>query len=258
MTIALQWTGLHDGQGAVLRYVHDQREGTPVADLASVVPGRSAVDASRAVLASPTLAGWLLSTDDPTLAAHLVRGGAAPKRHKCVMQCDLREHPGSAPDYGPLTPTPLPEDADPRLWAGILPSWRAAFPVDHPDHFDGDDTAAIAFCLRLVDGTELGPMHRSSTLLVDADGRALAGVLVSLRPQDPPWGGAWIADIWRDPRLRGTGAGAALIERVKGMLADDRHVSLSLAVTRGNPAKGSYDRAGFRSVVESQTLLLPG
>ena len=33
---------------------------------------------------------------------------------------------------------------------------------------------------------------------------------------------------------------------------------LSLAVTRGNPARHSYDRAGFRVVVESQTLLLPG
>lgn len=241
----------------MLRYVHDEREGTPIADLATVVPGRTATDASAAVLASPGLSGWLLSTENPVLAAQLVRAGAAPKRHKCVMQCDLREHPGSAPDYGPLRPTDPPRSPDPSLWAGILPSWRAAFPADHPDHFDGDDVAAIAFCLRIVDGSELGPLHRSSTLLVDHQGHALAGVLVSVRPQDPPWGGAWIADIWRDPSLRGTGVGAALIDRVKCLLTEDGHSSLSLAVTRGNPARASYDRAGFRVVVESQTLRLP-
>lgn len=241
----------------MLRYVHDEREGTPIADLATVAPGRTAAEASAAVLASPGLAGWLLSTENLNLAAHLVRAGAAPKRHKCVMQCDLREHPGSAPSYGSLRPTDPPSSADPALWKGILPSWRDAFPPDHPDHFDGDDAAAIAFCLRLVDGSELGPLHRSSTLLVCDDGRTLAGVMVSLRPQDPPWGGAWIADIWRDPSLRGTGVGTVLIDRVKTMLVEDGHSSLSLAVTRGNPARGTYDRAGFRVVVESQTLRLP-
>lgn len=241
----------------MLRYVHDEREGTPIADLATIVPGRTAVEASTAVLASPGLSGWLLSTENPVFAAQLVRAGAAPKRHKCVMQCDLREHPGSAPKYGRLRPTDPPRSADPSLWAAILPSWRAAFPADHPDHFDGDDAAAIAFCLRLVDGSELGPLHRSSTLLVDEHDRALAGVLVSVRPQDPPWGGAWIADIWRDPSLRGTGVGTVLIDRVKLLLAEDGHSSLSLAVTRGNSARASYDRAGFRVVVESQTLRLP-
>lgn len=241
----------------MLRYVHDEREGTPIADLATVVPGRTAAEASAAVLASPTLSGWLLSTENPNLAAHLVRAGAAPKRHKCVMQCDLREHPGSPPAYRALRPTDPPSSADPAAWAAILPSWRAAFPADHPDHFDGDDAAAIAFCLRLVDGSELGPLHRSSTVLLDQDERARAGVLVSVRPQDPPWGGAWIADIWRDPSLRATGVGTALIDRVKAMLIEDGHSSLSLAVTRGNPARATYDRAGFRAVAESQTLRLP-
>jgi ribosomal protein S18 acetylase RimI-like enzyme len=151
----------------------------------------------------------------------------------------------------------LPCDPDPHEWTQILPSWRAAFPPDHPDHFPGDDDAAIAFLMRLVDGSELGPLHRSTTLLVDEAGRAVAGVVVNLRPQDPPWGGAWIADIWRDPALRGTGLGTTLIDHVKSLLLEDGHAKLTLAVTSGNDARRSYERAGFRVVVESQTLRLP-
>jgi ribosomal protein S18 acetylase RimI-like enzyme len=174
------------------------------------------------------------------------------------MQCDLRQHPASVTVPLDFAPAELPTTRDPSAWAAILPSWRAAFPPDHPDHFDGDDAKAIAFLLRLVDGSELGPMHRSSTLLLDQSGEAVAGILVSIRPQDPPWGGAWIADIWRDPRLVGCGVGPALIDNAKALLAEDGHVSLSLAVTHGNPARRGYERAGFRVVVESQTLRLPG
>ena len=53
------------------------------------------------------------------------------------------------------------------------------------------------------DGTELGRLHPASTLLVDSGDRPVAGIMVNVRLQDPPWGGPWIADIWRDPSLRG-------------------------------------------------------
>jgi ribosomal protein S18 acetylase RimI-like enzyme len=173
------------------------------------------------------------------------------------MQCDLRQNSPTGSTVGGLTMASLPCDPDPHEWTQILPSWRAAFPPDHPDHFPGDDDAAIAFLMRLVDGSELGPLHRSTTLLVDEAGRAVAGVVVNLRPQDPPWGGAWIADIWRDPALRGTGLGTTLIDHVKSLLLEDGHAKLTLAVTSGNDARRSYERAGFRVVVESQTLRLP-
>ena len=163
----------------------------------------------------------------------------------------------SGTSTGRLTADPLPRDRDPALWTQILPSWRAAFPPDHPDHFSGDDEGAIAFLMRLVEGSELGPPHRSTTLLVGQGGRAVAGVMVNVRPQDPPWGGAWIADIRRDPALRGAGVGTILIDRVKSMLLEDGHAKLTLAVTAGNDARRSYERAGFRLVIESQTLRLP-
>ncbi len=241
----------------MLRYVDDVREGTPIADLATVVPGRTSADAAHAVLAEPDLSGWLLSTENLSLAACLIRQGAAPKRHALVMQCDLREHPATSAAHGRFAFAPLPRTADPALWTAILPSWRAAFPDDHPDHFAGDDAQAIAFHLRLVDGSELGPLHRSSTLLLDQHGSAIAGIIVNVRPQDPPWGGAWIADIWRAPDLHGSGVGPMLIDHAKSLLAEDGHAKLSLAVTFANPARHSYERSGFRVFVESQTLRLP-
>ncbi len=255
MTIALTWTALADGDGPVLRYVPELRDGTPIADLACIVRGRSAADAAHAAIAQ--LPAWLLATEDTTLAAALVRSGAAPKRHAIVMQCDLRINAPVLDVDSRFTCVDLPDSpADPQ-WTAILPSWRAAFPSDHPDHFAGDDDTAIAFIMRLVDGTELGPLHRSTTLLLDSSGVPVAGIMVNIRPQDPPLGGPWIADIWRDPSLRGTGVGAMLIGRARRLLREDGQVSLGLAVTAGNPARHTYAGQGFSTVIESQTVLLP-
>ena len=249
------WTALSDVDGPVLRYVPELRDGAPLADLACVVRGRTAVDAAHAAV--DQLPGWLLATEDALLAAALVRSGAGPKRHAIVMQCDLRVA-APLPDIDSrFTCVDLPDSPAGHDWAAILPSWRAAFPPDHPDHFAGDDDTAIAFLMRLVDGSELGPLHRSTTLLLDASGVPSAGIMVNIRPQDPPLGGPWIADIWRDPSLRGTGVGAMLIGRAKRLLREDGQVSLGLAVTAGNPAQRTYEAQGFSTVIEAQTVLLP-
>jgi GNAT superfamily N-acetyltransferase len=239
----------------VLRYVPELREGTPIADLASVTPHRSSGDAAAAALAQ--LPGWLLATTDLALASRLIKVGAKPRRHAVVMQCDLRGVIDLVDIDPRFTPSPLPDTADPHAWAPLLPSWRAAFPRDHPDHFDGDDPLAIAFLRRLVDGSELGPLHRSTTLLLDEGGTPVAGIVVNVRSQDPPLGGPWIADIWRDPALRGSGVGAMLISHAKRLLVEDGYASLGLAVTAGNPARATYQAQGFRVVTESQTVLLP-
>lgn len=242
------------------------REGAPIADLASVTPHRTTAAATTAALAQ--LPGWLLATDDLSLASCLVKMGAKPRRHALVMQCDLRvaaaglpARPHGVPELVEIDPRfhtqSLPITTDPKVWAPILPSWRAAFPPDHPDHFDGDDPLAIAFLRRLVDGSELGPLHRSTTLLVDESGTPVAGIMVNIRSQDPPLGGPWIADIWRDPALRGTGVGAMLISHAKRLLSEDGYACLGLAVTAGNPARATYQAQGFRTVTESQTVLLP-
>jgi GNAT superfamily N-acetyltransferase len=243
------------------------REGAPIADLASVAPNRTTAAATAAALAQ--LPGWLLATDDFSLASCLIKMGAKPRRHALVMQCDLRAapdgthtRPHGVPQLVGIDPQftlqPLPGTSDPCSWAPILPSWRAAFPPDHPDHFDGDDPLAIAFLRRLVDGSELGPLHRSTTLLADRAGTPVAGIMVNIRTPDPPLGGPWIADIWRDPALHGTGVGAMLISHAKRLLAEDGYACLGLAVTAGNPARATYQRQGFRTITESRTVLLPG
>lgn len=232
----------------------DLREGTPIADLAQVVVGRTPRDAALAAVRQ--LPNRLLATADTDLADALIIEGAREKRHALVMQCDLRAHPaGPSGDCADLAPWPT--IADPVHWAGILQCWREAFPTDHPDHFPGDDETAIAFLLGLVNGTELGPLHRSSVLVVGADDKAVAGVIVTIRPHDRPLGGPWITDIWRDPRQHGTGIGHRLINHVKGSLAEDGFSSLYLAVTENNPAKQRYQSEGFRVIIDSRTLVLP-
>lgn len=255
MTIPLDWKALSDADGPVLRYVPELREGAPIADLASVTPNRTTGAAAAAALAQ--LPGWLLATGDLSLASCLIKLGAKPRRHALVMQCDLRTAPPTVDPDVRFTLRPLPDTTDARAWAPILPSWRAAFPPDHPDHFDGDDALAIAFLRRLIDGSELGPLHRSTTLLADEAGTPVAGIMVNVRGQDPPMGGPWIADIWRDPALRGTGVGGMLISHAKRLLAEDGYSCLGLAVSAGNPARATYQSQGFRTITESQTVLLP-
>ena len=256
MTIHHERRVLTDEHGPVLRYLEEQREGTPIADLAHVVSGRTVTEAAAAACAR--LPGWLLSTDDLGLASRLVKAGAKPRRHALVMQCDLRVPTASTALDPHLRLHPLPTTGTDGAWAQILPSWRAAFPEDHPDHFAGDDRTAVQFVMRLVDGSELGPMHRSTTLLIDDDCRPLAGIIVNIRQKDPPWGGPWISDLWRDPALHGTKVGPMLLSHVKRLLAEDGHVCLGLAVSAGNAARRTYLTEGFRTVLESQTVLLPG
>jgi len=108
-----------------------------------------------------------------------------------------------------------------------------------------------------VDGSEMGPLHRSSCLLVDRNGRALAGIIVNIREEDPPWGGPWISDIWRDPSLRGSGVGPSLIDRAKAQLVEDGYFHLTLAVTATNEAARTYEREGFTLVMDSKHLSIP-
>ena len=48
-----------------------------------------------------------------------------------------------------------------------------------------------------------------------------------------------------------------LISHAKRLLSEDGYACLGLAVTAGNPARATYQAQGFRTVTESQTVLLP-
>ncbi|MDO8309974.1 MAG: GNAT family N-acetyltransferase [Actinomycetota bacterium] len=227
----------------------------PKADLASVCPGRAADDAAAAAITD--LAGWRLSTGDDTLAEGLVAAGAQVERRAHVLRRDLSGPAGDEPSLAPFTPRPVPLDRDRLAWEPILPSWHAAFPPGHPDHLAIDEEQSIEFFMRLVDGSDMGVLHRSACVVADPSGHVVAGIMVNIRPDPPPWGGAWIADIWRDPSLHGSGLGSRLMGRAMHQLAQDGLPSLTLAVTHGNDAALAYERLGFRAVTNWTTVRIP-
>lgn len=227
----------------------------PKADLASVWQGRTAHDAAAAAIAE--LAGWRLSTGDDELAATLVAGGAEVQRRAQVMRLTLSPAGADEPGLTPFVPRPVPLGRDPDDWRPILPSWHAAFPPGHPDHLAIDEAESIEFFMRLVDGSDMGVLHRSACVVADPSGHVVGGIMVNIRPDPPPWGGAWIADIWRDPALRGSGLGTRLIARARHQLAQDGLPSLTLAVTRANDAALAYERMGFRPVTNWTTVQIP-
>ena len=221
-----------------------------------LIDGRSVAEAVAATGAQ--LAGWQLTTQDDALAQALVAAGATLTRRAFIMSSDLT----TATDQGfaleSFVLLPMPVTADIKSWAHVLDSWRAAFPPGHPDYIDvSNDDDAVQFFTRLVDGSEMGPLHRSSCLLANREGRALAGIIVNVRSGALPRGGPWISDIWRDPALRGSGVGPALIDRSKRQLADDGFTALTLAVTASNDAHRTYERAGFAKVMDSHYLKIP-
>ncbi len=243
-----------DGRAA-LRFTALTRPGAPFASGAHVPEGCTLSAAARAAVGQ--LPGWLLQTEDFGLAAALIKAGARPVRHAFAMQSDLRCYPRPQPAPPGLHAVPLDADCSDEEWADVLPSWHAAFPPDHPDHFRGDDAAAIEALRLLVSGAEIGPMHASSTLVRDDAGSVVAGIIITVNSADPPWNGPWVGDLWRDPSIRGTGVGGWLLGQAQHHLADDGFVSLGLAVSASNPARRTYEAAGFRVVAETQTVQLP-
>ncbi|MBK9738040.1 MAG: GNAT family N-acetyltransferase [Actinobacteria bacterium] len=243
---------LVDTAGPVAHYRLGTRDGSPIADDVVVADGRGPQEAAAALLGAPPAP--MAATGNPDLAEALMHAGASENRHFFVMRCDVRG-PGQMTGIDPrFRLAPLPETDDPAQWRGILPGWRAAFPPEHPDHFPGDDAEAITFHLTLMDGTTMGPLHRASTLLVDQSGTAIGGIMVNVRLEESRWGGPWIADIWRDPSLRGTGIGRMLVSHARTLLAEDSFPGLMLAVTAGNDARRSYEAMGFEVVHESWIL----
>jgi GNAT superfamily N-acetyltransferase len=223
-----------------------------MAGSARIPDGRTAPCAAQAAAAQ--LPGWIVQTEDFSLAAALIKAGARPVRHAFTMQCDLRRPIADVPPPHGLTGVPIDAASSTHAWRAVVPSWHAAYPPDHPDHFRGDDDEAIEALQFLVGGDELGPMHGTSMLAWDGSGRPVAGVIVTVTAFDPPWGGPWVGDIWRDPSLRGTGVGSWLLASAQKGLKDDGYVSLGLAVSVNNPARRTYESAGFRVVAETQTV----
>jgi GNAT superfamily N-acetyltransferase len=108
-----------------------------------------------------------------------------------------------------------------------------------------------------LDGRTYGELL-VGTAQVLRDGRPIAALIISRFAGDPPYGGPWITDVFRDPEdPLARGLGGVLIRRALALLAGTGEPALTLAVTAGNPAAQRYEALGFTRCWEARRLRLP-
>jgi GNAT superfamily N-acetyltransferase len=244
------WRRLVDDDGRTLAgFLYLHRDGRPLADLVETEAGVAEV-ADRMIRELP---GWKVA-GDPALGAALIDRGAQPTRHAHVHSRDLEAHPAGEPGDPPagIAIGPLDTDA-----AALAPLYRAAYPPEHVDWtYTGppadyeDDLAGI------LDGGIAGPRLDISRLARDARG-APAAVLIATRLEgNPPFGGPWVAELFRRPGDDVRGAGRALLEATTAAATRAGLPALGLAVTDGNPARRLYESLGFERVLSSLVVVL--
>ncbi|MBB6473178.1 GNAT family N-acetyltransferase [Sphaerisporangium rubeum] len=232
----------------VLGFVEGTRAGRPCADLATALgPG-----AEQAVLRQ--LPGWVVAGDEG-LGRRLLAAGASPLRHAHSYSRDLRADPAPAwwaeTGYGVVACDAVPA-------AEVFPAWRAAYRTPgHPDRREIGDTEALERELApLLAGESYGALLPCGGLLLRHD-RVVAGVLVGMLDGEPPQGGPWVLDVFRDPDPRYAGLGSVMLRRALALATMHGLPALGLAVTDGNPARRVYERLGFRHTGSWLSVIVP-
>jgi ribosomal protein S18 acetylase RimI-like enzyme len=216
----------------------------------------SAVDRERAAaLAVDALPGWLFSTSDETLVAALLDAGASERRHAHSMSA--LPGPRDLPTVHDVRIEPLSPAQVDRHALRLGAIMHRAYPPGHPDALDGGEAAAVSQVRAIARGELLGPMLTESRVAL-FDGDIVGACLVVERTGDPPYGGPWVIDIFRDPACPARGVGAALLGRALTAVREAGLTGLSLVVSHDNArARRLYSRLGFTEVDESWTLVLP-
>jgi GNAT superfamily N-acetyltransferase len=243
---------ISDAQGtSVATFLPKVRDGRLWADRVKVL------GANAAEPIFDQLPGWAVSCQ-AGLAGQLVALGAVVLRRAVWMSRDLGDSPPPTA-WSRLRPAPLLNLTTCDRPAGdLLPTWRAAYPVTHPDHFAGDDRTALR--VRLVPqltGKLHGPLLPMSALVTDAADRVVAAVIVNDLDSEPPWHGPWITDLFRHPDPAYSGLGTLLLRRALAHAAEAGLPTVSLVVTEENPAQRVYTRQGFRAIDTTVTVLIP-
>jgi ribosomal protein S18 acetylase RimI-like enzyme len=199
------------------------------------------------------LAGWALSTDDADLASALQGRHARVLRAALSMSLPLAEEPAlrGVPDYlsvSSLTAQVLTERA---AEIGAV-AFRA-----HGDQGWADEAAAAESMRRTAAGQVLGPLLDSS-VIATRDQAVVGACLITDRPGQPPFGGPWVLDIFRDPDDPGRGTGGAMLAHAARSLRSVGLGALSLVVDADNDRAITLYRAmGFDDHGQSWTLALP-
>ncbi|MDI2130639.1 GNAT family N-acetyltransferase [Yinghuangia seranimata] len=247
---------LRDGDGrALAEYVEGVRSGRPWADALTVLEGTGIDAVVEAVRAR--LGGWLVSSSDE-IGLRLVADGAIKFRHAHVYTWDLSASPPDGAWAEPklvdgLTLVPAHE----REPADLVGAWMTAYRPGHPDNPNGvtRETAREQLAT-LINGISLGPLLPCSVVIQDG-ARPVAACLVNGRQGEPPLGGPWIAEVFRDADPAYAGLGTVALKAAVGRAARDGLASVGLAVTEGNPARATYEKAGFVHAESSTTVLIP-
>jgi GNAT superfamily N-acetyltransferase len=221
-----EWRSLLDDGGTVIARYLDVGRGT--ADLIKpTVPVEQALPVVLRELRGMRVGGSV------ELGRALIAAGAQPLRHAHVYSHALESRPDEPPGLQPLD----------RPAEDLLAAYDAAFPPGHPDRTEPP--------LLHLDGIIAEGLLDASGIAVDGE-KVIGAILVGeLREVEPPLGGPWVMELFRDPRY--PGVGRALLERA---LARVQGPTLGLAVTEGNPAMRLYERVGFRRLLPSLTVQL--
>lgn len=237
---------LSHGGHAVLQY-RPADHGHPVADDSVVL---ETID--RAVAAAfEQLPGWWLSSNDDDFIDALLAAGATMVRFAHNYRLDLTDQHRAWPIDERITALDRPIEELAELSS-------LAYPPNHADYEPVDQEATIADLNALLTGKVLGPFdHDASGQIVIND--QLAGVcIINIVPEDPPWGGPWVADLFRRPGADFAGLGELLLRRTIVRLAQRSETKLGLAVSDGNPAERLYQKLGFVAQTSTRKVRIPG
>jgi GNAT superfamily N-acetyltransferase len=247
------WRRLTDDDGRVLAaFLAGRREGRPVADLVEPAPGVPAELIAGRLAAE--LPGWKVAAD-VAIGRALVALGGRPTRHAHVHSRDLHAHPATAGSPPPEGVRIGPLD---RTAADLVEVYAAAYPPGHVDWtYTGAPPDYEADLAGVLSGRIAGPRLDVSRLAVDVTGRPAGALIVTRLEGEPPFGGPWVAELFRRPGPELHGTGRALLEAGLEVATAAGLPALGLAVTEGNPAQALYESLGFERKLSSLTVLVP-
>jgi predicted N-acetyltransferase YhbS len=244
---------IDDERRPLARFLEGVREGRRFADLFAPVGGVASEPVVDTLLRD--LAGWRVACS-PALARELIAVGGRAGRHAHVMRRSLSSAVPAAWGHDVFPGVDIvPVDCTP---AALAPAMLAAHPPDHPDFEAGEDELVnvVARLKRMFEGREAGPVLGCSRVAIDGDGRVRGAAIVTEIPvREPPMGGPWLAELFREPGWGGLGA--ALLHAALWQAATDRHPAVGLAVTDANAARGLYEATGFELVSSWLSVDLP-
>ena len=229
------------------------RDNTTCADFAQPKSHLSTSEAAQQVI--DLRPAELIATPNEEFANALLNRGCVLQRHAFAMTLNLvanqSEHKNS-PQHAYAT-----QFIENFSAHELFNSWHAAYPPGHPDFLPGTKGKLISENIQpLLDRSLLGANHRSSQAVLN-DNSVIAGIMVSLREGEAPYGGPWVSEIWCDPAHQHRGIGRYLLAEAITQLTEDGFTSLGLAVSHANPARKLYESLGFTETSESWTVALP-